>query len=258
MRFELNKNIVTPTTAFNSWFDTTYYHALYQNRNDEEAQGFIDNLLDELQPTSRAHMLDLGCGSGRHSRYLAAKGFSVHGIDLAANSIRDANRYCTESLTFDKHDMRRPFGDNRYDVVFNFFTSFGYFKHTEENDAVVSNMAASMKDGAELVIDYLNAEVAIDNLVPVEEKEIDGIWYKINRWCDERFIYKRIAVTDQRLLRGNVFVEQVARFTVDDFDRMLSRNGLQLTNVFGDYSLSTFDSKRSPRMILLAKKIKVC
>ena len=31
---------------FNTWFNTPYYHLLYQNRNSEEAEFFLDNLLE--------------------------------------------------------------------------------------------------------------------------------------------------------------------------------------------------------------------
>src|SRR5215203_5041601 len=62
---------------FKTWFDSAYYHKLYQNRNDEEAKEFIDALLTELSPARGSTMLDLGCGAGRHSKYLATKGHAV-------------------------------------------------------------------------------------------------------------------------------------------------------------------------------------
>src|SRR5215470_2336385 len=111
---------------FKHWFDSSFYHQLYANRDENEAAAFINELVNELEPAANARMLDLGCGSGRHSKYLASKGFDVTGIDLAGSSIRQAKRWETEKLRFYRHDMRVTFGREVFDIVFNFFTSFGY------------------------------------------------------------------------------------------------------------------------------------
>jgi len=160
---------------FSRWFDSSFYHKLYADRNDIEAAGFIDQLVKELQPPSLAQMLDLGCGNGRHSKYLASKGFNVTGTDLASSSIREAKRWENPSLRFYRHDMRVPFGRNCFDYVFNFFTSFGYFKTSDEDHKVVSNISASLKPGGILVMDYINSRTAEKKLIPEEKKEVDGI-----------------------------------------------------------------------------------
>ena len=111
---------------YRHWFDADFYHQLYGNRNETEAAAFIDALLTELAPEPASIMLDLGCGKGRHSRHLAMKGFRVLGMDLSAASIRAAKKYNSHRLNFIRQDMREPFGNQCFDYVFNFFTSFGY------------------------------------------------------------------------------------------------------------------------------------
>lgn len=78
-------------------------------------------------------MLELGCGTGRHARYLASKGFQVTGLDLAFSSIREARRSQLPGVKFFEHHMRAPFGTNAFDYVFNFFTSFAYFDEPAEH-----------------------------------------------------------------------------------------------------------------------------
>jgi SAM-dependent methyltransferase len=135
---------------FKNWFDSSFYHQLYANRDEKEAATFIDELINELQPAAHSRMLDLGCGSGRHSKYLASKGFDVTGIDLAASSIRQAKRSETGKLRFYRHDMRIPFGRNAFDNVFNFFTSFGYFDDPSEDHKVVNNIYSALKPGGSI------------------------------------------------------------------------------------------------------------
>ncbi|HET9747539.1 MAG TPA: class I SAM-dependent methyltransferase [Chitinophagaceae bacterium] len=238
---------------YKTWFDSVFYHQLYSNRSEKEAIDFIDALMNELNPPAKSTMLDLGCGAGRHAKRLAAKGFDVMGLDLAPSSIRSAKKYEKANLHFAKHDMRDPFGDNSFDYVFNFFTSFGYFKSDKENNNVISNISRALKPGGSLILDYLNVAWCEDRVVVEEAKEIDGIIYRISRWADERFFYKKIAIEDMPPGQSE-FIEQVAKFDLDDFDGMFKQNGLKLDKVFGDYRLSKYDAVTSPRMILVANK----
>ena len=77
---------------FESWFDTPYYHILYKERNDDEAQLLMDNLTQYLNLPEEAKILDLACGKGRHSIYLNQLGFDVTGADLSTNSIAEAKK----------------------------------------------------------------------------------------------------------------------------------------------------------------------
>ena len=151
-------------------------------------------IIQELQPQPGASMLDLGCGDGSRAKYLAAQGFRVTGLDLAFSSIQQAKKWETETLRFYKHDMREPFGKNCFDYVFNFFTKVLFISGAEENDLVMRNMVNSVRENGYVMIDYMNASNCVKTLVASEEKEIDGIVYRINRWADEKFIYKRIEI----------------------------------------------------------------
>jgi SAM-dependent methyltransferase len=239
---------------FKTWFDSAHYHKLYQHRDDREAAVFIDALLFRLRPAPGSYMLDLGCGTGRHSRYLAQKGFKVTGLDLARSSICEAKKCKIPSLEFRQHDMRHPFGVDRYHYVFNFFTSFGYFKNEEENNIVVGNISRALKPGGFVLFDYLNVAYAEKNRVPVEEKEIDGTVYHINRWSTNAFLYKRISIHEGGNIRPSEHIEKVARFTVTDFERFFNLQGLQTVQLFGDYALNPYQPSRSKRLIILAQK----
>ena len=67
---------------------------------------------------------------------------------------------------------------------------------------------------------------------------------------------KKIIVEDDLLTDQLVFTEKVAKFTIGDFTEMLSFQGMQVQEVFGDYHLSKYDLNKSPRLIIIAKKIK--
>ena len=243
------------TDWFASWFDSVHYRRLYAHRDTAEAAGFVDALVAHLKPPAGASMVDLGCGSGRHARRLAAHGFNVTGLDLAQTSIEAAKRFESSALRFRRHDMRRPFGVRAYDYVFSFFTSFGYFDDASEQDAVIGNMARSLRPGGHLVLDYLNPRYADDRMKPAEDIEIEGTSYRIRRWTDGRCFYKRIAIDDERGGEPMVYREQVARFSLGDFERLLAPHGLEIVELYGDYRLNPYDARTSPRLVLIARQL---
>lgn len=242
-------------TWFKDWFNSSYYHLLYFNRDDKEAAAFIDKLISYLKPAPGSYMLDVACGKGRHSLQLAGKGFDVTGIDLSDDSINDALKFQTDTLHFYKHDMRLPFWINYFDYAFNFFTSFGYFKTRREHDNAIRTIAQSLKNNGLFVMDFLNVHYAEDHLVHQSEKEIEGINFIITKWFDETHFYKKIIIEDESLQEPLVYTEKVAKFSLGDFTEMFAYQGLQMQEVYGDYSFSNYDVKKSPRMLMIAKKV---
>jgi SAM-dependent methyltransferase len=238
------------------WFDTAFYKKLYSRHNQQEASDFVDYLICQLEPALDSKMLDLGCGNGRHSRSLASKGFDVTGIDLAASSIQEARRYETPSMRFFRKDMRLPFGRNCFDYVFSFFTSFGYFNDSSDDQRIMNNISSSLKDNGCFVIDYINSAYAEQHLIRKEEKEIDGIHYHITRSTDSMYIRKNIQIEDCSIGVPLKYAEQVKKLSLEDFELLFKTNHLQLLNVFGDYQLNDYHIDTSPRLIMIARKIK--
>ena len=107
---------------FESWFDTTYYHSLYKNRDESEAKLFVSKLVHFLSPIKGTKVLDLACGKGRHSITLNKLGMNVLGVDLSQNSILKAKDFENETLKFEVHDMRKTIENHSFDIIFNLFT----------------------------------------------------------------------------------------------------------------------------------------
>lgn len=239
---------------FKEWFNSPYYHHLYFKRDEKEAAIFIDKLIDHLQPTPAAIMLDVACGKGRHAIQLASKGFNVTGIDLSEDSIKEAMQFERENLHFYLQDMRLPFRSNYFDFAFNFFTSFGYFLTRSEHDEAIKTIAVSLKNTGCFVLDYLNVAFTENHLVKESEKEIEGINFSITKWFDDTHFYKKIIVEEKALQVTETYQEKVAKFTLQDFTAMFARQGLNIEAVYGDYNFGEYDKINSPRLIMIAKK----
>ena len=237
-------------TWFASWFDTPYYHILYKDRNYREAQIFMDNLTHYLNLPDHAKVLDLACGKGRHSIYLNQLGFTVLGVDLSENSIEVANKNTNDTLHFEVHDMREPLED-KFDAVFNLFTSFGYFDKEEDNLKTLIAIKENLSEFGFAVIDFMNVPFVLDNLVAEETKTVDAIDFHLKRYLLDGYIIKEIDFEDQ----GQKFhyTEKVRALRLEDFEQMMEEAGIYLLDTFGDYKLKKYHKKDSERLIMIFK-----
>lgn len=237
---------------FVEWFDSPYYHTLYKNRDEYEAKSALGNLLRALDLKPGARLLDLACGKGRHSRYLAEKGFDVTGLDISASNIDYARQFEHDRLSFYQHDMRLPFRINYFDAVMNMFTSFGYFKNDNDHLDTLKNVRKGLKAGGLFLLDYFNSDWVKSTLKRSEVKTVDGIDFQIKKYVRGGYVYKKVEFTTGGA--SYLFRERVRLFTAEDFKLLLASAGMELHKIFGDYDLSAYDPQRSPRLILIAQK----
>ncbi|XLS30381.1 class I SAM-dependent methyltransferase [Flavobacteriaceae bacterium M23B6Z8] len=233
---------------YSDWFDTPFYHILYQDRDHKEAGLFMDRLTSYLQLPSNGSILDLACGKGRHSIYLNALGFEVTGVDLSENSIAYAKQFENDTLHFARHDMSKPYPE-KFDAVFNLFTSFGYFEKDENNLNTIKSIKAALKPNGTAVIDFLNVNYVEKHLVPEEIKWIDGIEFHIRRYLEDQYIFKTIDF--QHKGESYHFTERVKALRFQDFKVYFEEANAQLLTAFGNYSLHDFHENTSERLILV-------
>ena len=237
---------------FQYWFNSPYYHILYSQRNDEEAEFLIDNLSEYLRPAPNARILDIACGRGRHSVYLNKKGYDVTGIDLSEQSIKYARQFEQRHLHFFVHDMRKLSFINYFDFSFNLFTSFGYFETEKEHVNALKSFRKGLKADGTLVLDYFNSNKIQKNLTKQEVKTVDGIEFHISKFVADGKIIKHINFEHRSKVYA--FEERVQAFQLADFQRMFENSGLRLEQTFGSYGLEAYDEDKSDRLILVCKK----
>lgn len=239
-----------PGSWYATWFNTKYYHILYKDRDYKEAKVFMDTLTNYLNLPENAQILDVACGRGRHSIYLNSAGFKVTGIDISEDSIAFAKKFENPTLHFEVHDMCIPY-PHTFDAVFNLFTSFGYFEQEEQYLQALLAFKANLNETGFGVIDFMNVNHVINNLVPDEVKEVDGIEFTIHRYVKENYIFKEVS-----FIKNNdkvVYTERVKALRLKDFEDYFEQAGIYLLDVFGDYKLRKFDFDSSERLILIFK-----
>ena len=239
---------------YKTWFDTPFYHTLYQDRNIAEAQHFLQNLIENFPINPQDRIMDIACGRGRHALYLAEQGFQVTGTDLSPNSISYAQQEAKErnlNAKFYVHDMRQK-AQEKVDVVLNVFTSIGYFDDTSDNTKAVQAFYDNLVDGGIAVIDFLHVPQVQKHWVSDEVVTRGNIEFTLKRTFENDWIKKDISFSYEG--KAYAFSESVRALTRTDFEQICSKVGFRIAKVFGNYSLKPFDTKTAERLILVLQK----
>ena len=230
------------------WFNSPFYHLLYKERNSSEATYFMNNLINKLQIDKNSSILDLACGRGRYSLYLSNIGHKVTGIDISKENISEAKKNESDKLHYILHDMRYPL-NQKFDLILNLFTSFGYYEKDTDNLSVIKSIKSNLETDGQAVIDFFNIDYILDNLVEKEEKNIDKTKFIINRYLENDLLVKDISILLNN--KSYKFQEKVKAYRMDDFLAMFKNCNLKLKEIYGDYKLNSFNKNSSNRLIMV-------
>src|SRR5205807_4771704 len=89
---------------------------IYQHRDEEEAEHAIELIVSNLPRREIHSVLDLGCGTGRHTKVLFERWWTV-GLDLSMALLKVARKESPDA-PYVRADMRElPFADESFDLV---------------------------------------------------------------------------------------------------------------------------------------------
>lgn len=238
------------TEWFEQWFGEEYLR-LYPHRDDEDADR-LATLIERQVPLQGRRALDLACGPGRHAAQFARRGASVVGFDLSMPLLSRARHRPGPPLHLVRGDMRRlPFRPESFDLVVNLFTSFGYFSDDAQHARVLHGAAEVLRPGGVFVLDYLNAGLVRDTLVPHEEQQVGEQRVAVERRIsdDDRFVIKEMHLVND----GRSFVERVRLFGREELETMVEEAGLAVRTRLGSYRGDAV-APDAPRVILIAER----
>jgi len=240
---------------FKDWFNTQEYLNVYQHRNESDAEEHVKLILENVEISSGAKILDMACGAGRHAIIFARKIFNVTAVDLSENLISIAERSAQNEnlkINFVQSDIRNFESSNKFNLVINLFTSFGYFETDEENFSVLKKAYDLLVDDGYFVLDFFNSEFLQNNLVEFSEENLDEAEIHQFRKIKDKRVTKKIVITKN----GNIsqFEESVRMFTKDELTDAIQNIGFDIYKTFGDFFGNEFDNLNSPRLIMICKK----
>lgn len=237
------------------YFDEVYYLLYKSLLTEERTAREVDFIVEVLALKPDDLVLDVACGQGRHAIPLTSRGYRVVGLDYSPYLLELAREFAREAgaaVPFVRGDMRiLPFAC-RFDVVYIFFTSFGYFSD-EDNVRVLQEVRRVLKPGGRFLLDLWNPlRLAVhprrqlwdlhDDLLILEEWDFDVHTF---RTFSRTIIYYKGRVVDQRSFL-------VRSYSLPELSWLLGKCGFEVKEVYGGYDKS-FYTKDSERLIVLAE-----
>lgn len=209
-------------------------------------------------PATSPSLLDVPCGSGRHHEVLRQEGFRVFGIDEEPAFIAKARRLAGSSAAdfYRVGDMRSiDYPEATFEVVLNFFGSFGYFSD-QENRLVLRGLSSVLKSSGLLVV--YSWTPSVQNMVGQYTFEaLDETHFKLfeSKFVDETWCV-RISIMERR---GDGLVEVLRRianirlYSKDEMASAAMDAGLDLLGAFSGLTIGQL-RLYDPAMLLVFRK----
>jgi len=145
------------------WYEELFEN-FAQNYDAEEftkgTVGECDFIEKEIDYNKAIKILDIGCGTGRHSIELSQRGYSVTGIDLSESQLQRAKEKAhaqSLKIDFQKHDARSSHFSNAFDVAIMLCEGgFSLMETDAMNFLILQNAANALKSNGKLIFTTLN------------------------------------------------------------------------------------------------------
>ena len=239
-----------------SWYKKAFgeiYPLIYAHRDDAGAAFEIGGLQQLIGIRNTAlRILDVGCGTGRHSSVLKEYGNFVVGLDFSHPLLRRAKKRKGLYGRLIRGDMRYIPLNPYFDVVVNLFTSFGYFIEENENWSALREMCRVIRPGGCLVLDHINRDYLEKHLV-----ESDSARGKSHTLEQRRRIRGNRIEKDITVLWDNGSVDTIAEtvrlYEPEEIAAHLTEYNMKNIRICGTFDGGPF-SEQTSRMIILAEK----
>jgi ubiquinone/menaquinone biosynthesis C-methylase UbiE len=228
------------------------YWAEIADKNQTERQ--IQFLKSQLKPGG--FLLDVACGTGRHTIPLSVAGFSMIGLDASPHLLKIAKQ--RDAVLLVKGDMRfLPFKAGTFSAAISMDTSFGYLPSEKDDAKSLAEIRRVLRKDGKLVVDVFNRK----NLAAKYQGKTPA-----PKWIEypDFFLHQKRTVSN----RGNwlcdsweihdkpfghmrVFKHSVRLYERSQLEGLLAEAGFKVQEVFGGYEGQEF-SAEAPQLILLA------
>jgi SAM-dependent methyltransferase len=231
-----------------------YEEAFHAGASAAEIE-FIDRALG-IAPGS--HILDLGCGFGRHAIPLATKGYRVTGVDLSETLLDAARKLAVElgvEVQWVRRDLRDLGGLGPFDACVCLYTVLGYFSD-EENARGLAQVHEVLRPGGVLLLD-------VDNPLSIVPRLPEERWSETARGV-RRESHDYDAITGRLTSQRAILLGEGRRLTLPDSSvrlyapheiaALLRAAGFEIEQLHGGLQGAPFQWKRSTMQSWVARR----
>lgn len=177
---------------------------------DVPSQVEFETFLKLLSLSSGSNLLEVGCGTGRYTLPLLARGYSVTGIDISQGSLDVLKKSAIDKgldsrLIVKKSDFSSPVYDGIFDGAF----CINLLHHVQNRMTLVENMVRSLKSGGTLLI--------------CEPNPLNPLFYLFFLWNRSWSIEKGFLKSTARKLEGLLSVAGIRDITIQRYGMLPTR-----------------------------------
>ena len=224
---------------------------------DSRATGTETELIGKVL-NAEGLLLDLCCGTARHSLILAGKGWSIVGLDISSRLLLVARERMKGKHVFPliRGDMRHlPFRGKAFRAVISMFTSFGYLASEAEDIVSLKEIARTLNHNGHFLIDIANREHLFRIFQKKDWGEFPSFYMLEKRTLDAKAsrLHSRWTLLDKKDGEVRAFNHDLRLYSLPQLRRMLRKADLYVERIYGDYDQQALEQE-SPRLIIVAKK----
>jgi SAM-dependent methyltransferase len=192
--------------VFNKY--SKYYNLLYSDKNYSAESDYIDKILAS-HGQNYGKVLELGCGTGGHARFLAQKGYIVHGIEQSSAMVKQATP--CQNFSCEQGDICSFRIEEKFNAVIALFHVISYQTTNRKLDAVFDNASKHLVDSGIFVFDFWFTPAVCSKGPEVRVKRMHGDGVEIIRIAEPE-IHSAINQVD---VKYSIFVRDTNLKTVE-------------------------------------------
>ncbi|MDI6806828.1 MAG: class I SAM-dependent methyltransferase [Candidatus Aenigmarchaeota archaeon] len=244
------------------WYDELYFPS---NQTKKELK-FLDKIFKKF---GIRKILDIACGTGRHSIGLKKMGYDVVGVDSSKPMVDYAKNKSEKQnlkIRYYQMDMKNVKLREKFDAVI----IMGSFMYLIDNDDVIATLNSINKllklNGLVMIeLDFVWKSIAkgkfkkyVETVKRNDKKMIIRLQFKVNplnNTYSEKSMYERF-IGKKRLpiIKGKI--PKLRILFPDEFDLFFKLTGFELLEIYGNFGLKAkLSEKNYEKLIVLGRKV---
>jgi SAM-dependent methyltransferase len=203
----------------------------------------------ETYGTSSGNLLDLCCGNGRISVFMAKRGFKAIGVDISEAFLEDGRKKAKEHgvsdrVTFLNGDVRKLVQivkeKQPFDVVTSAWTSIGYYSQEEDLSIFKQARHLSTERATLFITETMHTEYLSIKFAPTSHSEIDDLVLFEDREYNPITAYVKTSWTfyakhgkDMKFIDRVDFENHV--YSASELSSLLRKAGWQTTALYSSF-----------------------
>jgi SAM-dependent methyltransferase len=256
---------MSTTEVPDDWYRRAYPPEMDKLPWAQKTESEVDRVLQILQPAGDERILDLGCGTGRHSLELMRRGFSVVGVELLEANVDVAQASAgAEGLDveFVQADLRGLDLDEEFDIVLSLNDgAIGYFESEADNLRAFEVISRALRDSGRHLLQIANVLHA-EAFMPMKGwiEGAEALELADHHWDPETRCWEG---TTASIVVGEVFEKlepipfRKRLYSVEELEEIYASFGMALTGLFrgngragrprkGQYEVFAVATKNAP------------